>query len=340
MKKFYKILFLSMLIISTLISISSYSWMAMWMGLEINVLSIIPILNSSKNKLSSESSIKYFITQTIASSVILLSIIMMMINSSFSSKINQESLIIFIMNSSLLMKMGMAPFHFWFPEVLEGLDWMNCMLMLTWQKIAPMVLFMLNIKFKSFMMIIILMAMIVSGLMAFNQISMRKILAYSSINHMGWMIAAMIYLQTTWMVYFLIYSILTINVILIMNKNKIYFINQLIQKLNFYPMIKIMFIINFLSLAGIPPFLGFFPKWLTIQIMIQKSLIILPVMMIIFTMMMIYVYINISLSTYLIKSNSMNWTINIEPKMNYKTIMINSILLVSLIIITLTFNLY
>nr|YP_009251338.1 NADH dehydrogenase subunit 2 [Bicellonychia lividipennis]AIQ80135.1 NADH dehydrogenase subunit 2 [Bicellonychia lividipennis] len=338
MTKFYKILFLTMVFTSTLISISSYSWMAMWIGLEINVLSIIPILNSHKNKLSSEASIKYFITQSIASSVILLSIILTMMNTSFYSKIDQESWTMIVMNSSLLMKMGMAPFHFWFPEVLEGLNWMNCMLMLTWQKIAPMVLFMLNTKFKSFMTIVIIISMVISGLMAFNQISLRKIMAYSSINHMGWMISAMIFLQTTWMFYFIVYSLMTINIIIILNSNKIFFLNQLMQNLNSSPSIKIFFIVNFLSLAGIPPFIGFLPKWLTIQTMVQNSLYILPFIMIICTMMMIYVYINISISSLLIKSASPNWLIYKTNEMSNSSSYMNFVLITSLIMVTLTFN--
>nr|UYG49013.1 NADH dehydrogenase subunit 2 [Abscondita chinensis] len=337
MTKMYKLMFTSMLIMSTLISISAYTWLGMWIGLEINLLSLIPIIQS-KSIMSSESSIKYFITQAIASTIIMLSMIMMMWKFNFSSIMNMKSNLLMIMNSGLILKMGMTPLHFWFPEVLEGLNWNNCLIMLTWQKITPMMLIMLNIEFSIFYSMIIISAMIISGIMSINQISMRKLMAFSSINHMGWMMSMMMTEKTIWMLYFVIYSIITINITMMM-KN-IFYLNQLFTNLNVSPSMKMFFTLNFLSLSGIPPFLGFMPKWMVIQTMIENNMFLMTLIMIMFTLIMIYVYIRIIMTSLLMKTNQLNWNMKLNMKINKMSIsMLNFLSMMSLILVTIMLNL-
>nr|ARO35454.1 NADH dehydrogenase subunit 2 [Photinus pyralis] len=340
MTKFYKLMFLSTLFISTLISISSYSWMGMWIGLEINVLSIIPILIYFKNKTSSEAAIKYFFTQAVASTAIMFSIILMISQYNFTTKFLLDWSLL-IMNSSLLMKMGMAPFHFWFPEVLEGLSWMNSMLMLTWQKIAPMVLFMYNSEFLSLAVMAIMSAMIISGLMAMNQISLRKIMAYSSINHMGWMLSSMILSKMIWITYFLIYTIMTITIIVILNYSNIFYLSQLSSMWSMNNSMKLFFSMSMLSLAGVPPFIGFIPKWLTIQCLIFQQWFIISIIMIVFTLMMIYVYMTMIMSTFMFNFTSNNWKNLIKQfKLNNYISILNFSMLTSFIFVTLSFNIF
>nr|WOR80641.1 NADH dehydrogenase subunit 2 [Luciola sp.] len=336
MTKIYKMTFMSILMVSTMISISAYTWLGMWMGLEINLLSIIPIIQN-KNILSSESSIKYFITQALASTIIMMSIIMMMWKFNFSSNLNMNSNLLMIMNSSLLLKMGMAPVHFWFPEVLEGLNWNSCMLMLTWQKITPMMLLMYNTEFNMFFSSIIISGVIISSIMSMNQISIRKIMAFSSINHMSWMMASMIMKKTVWILYFIIYSIITINICLML-KN-VFYINQLFPMLNTSPSMKMFFMLNFMSLSGIPPFLGFLPKWMVIQTLIENNMFMLTMIMIMFTLIMIYVYMRIAMTTLIMKTNQSNWSLKLSMKMNKMPMsMINFISMMSLVLVTIMLN--
>nr|YP_009251312.1 NADH dehydrogenase subunit 2 [Hapsodrilus ignifer]AIQ80109.1 NADH dehydrogenase subunit 2 [Hapsodrilus ignifer] len=338
MSKMYKLLFLTLIFSSTLVSISSYSWLGMWLGLEINLLSIMPLMQSTKSILSSESAIKYFIVQAIASTIIMASMILLMNKTQMTSQINIQSMFLLMMNSALVTKMGTAPFHFWFPEVMEGLDWMNCLLILTWQKIAPMVLLMYNVTFNLFMTTVIISSMVVSGIMGVNQISMRKILAYSSINHMGWMLSSMMIMETIWLYYFLIYSVITINLAMIMNKMKIFFLNHLYQSMNENPMTKMWFVLNFLSLSGIPPFLGFLPKWLTIQALVMNEMIMLPIVMIVMTLITIFMYMRISLSTILMNINEQGWSqTNLWFNSNILSMM-NFVAISSLVFVTMMFN--
>nr|WIL79810.1 NADH dehydrogenase subunit 2 [Callimerus nigroapicalis] len=334
--KFYKLLFFTTMIIGTIMAISSYSWFGMWMGLEINMISIMPLFSQSKNMYTSEASIKYFLTQALASMIILFSIILLSI---LSKMLNEtESMFSVMLNSALLTKMGAAPFHFWFPEVIEGLNWNNSLILLTWQKIAPMILIMYNSKISLFFFSIIIMCMIISSIMGFNQISLRKILAFSSINHIGWMISALLNSKIIWFLYFMIYSIISINIIFIFKKFKMFFLNQMISIFNSNPLLKTFFIMNFFSLGGIPPFLGFMPKWLIINSLTLNSQFLLSFLMILFTLMTFYFYMRVTFSSLIVNFDiPFMSSIKIE---NFYMFIFNFIALSSLLLFPLFFNFY
>nr|QNG56314.1 NADH dehydrogenase subunit 2 [Palaestes scutellaris] len=332
MIKFYKIIFFNGIMIGTLISISSYSWFSMWMGLEINLLSLIPLLNNKKSIFPSEAAMKYFITQALASVILLFSIILIM--NKLENYFNMNFLFM-MLNSSLLTKMGAAPFHFWFPEVMEGISWMNCLIILTWQKIAPMIILMYNINLIKFFSSIILISAIIGSIMGLNQISLRKIFAFSSISHIGWMIASMMYNQSIWFIYFISYSFINLNLIVIFMMINIFYLKQLFNSLNKNKLIKFFFMLNFFSIMGMPPFLGFLPKWLTINNLIYNNLIFLSLFLILFTLISLYFYLRITFST-LILNNSEN--LNKLSKNSFIIYFINSINLLSLVTCTFLFN--
>nr|APX39901.1 NADH dehydrogenase subunit 2 [Stylosomus rugithorax] len=300
--KSFKLLFFASLIMGLLITISSNSWMSMWIGLEVNLLSIIPLLSTNKQNNSAEATIKYFITQVMASSILLLSIILMInIN---DQNFSHQSNLMMITQSALFIKMGAAPFHAWFPEVMEGLTWMNCMIMLTVQKIAPMIV-LLNIITPSYMIfLVIIISLVVGGLFGINQVSLRKIMAYSSINHIGWMITAMMSLKSLWIIYFFIYSGITTNIIIILNSGNLSKISQIPLIFKTSKINSLFFSMNFLSLGGLPPFLGFLPKWLTIQQLIFSSQWVLTAMMVILTLITLYFYLRMSFSSMMMSMDS------------------------------------
>nr|ARH54221.1 NADH dehydrogenase subunit 2 [Cryptocephalus vittatus] len=285
-------MFLTTLIVGSLITVSSNSWMGMWIGLEINLLSIIPLLSANEQTNSAEASIKYFITQMIASNIILMAIICMFY---FNEQIYGNFNLTMMMQSALFIKMGAAPFHAWFPEVMEGLSWFNCLLILTWQKIAPMLILMTLIKQEIFVYLVILSSSMIGSIMGFNQLSLRKIMSYSSINHIGWMIAAMINAKSIWMIYFLVYSLITINIVLIFSSMKVKNIAQISSLFKINKLSSLMFSMNFFSLGGLPPFLGFLPKWLTIQQMVYAENYFIALMMILLTMIAMFFYLRLAL---------------------------------------------
>nr|AML25692.1 NADH dehydrogenase subunit 2 [Staphylinidae sp. BMNH 1274190] len=327
----YKIMFLVTLMIGSLISISSNTWMGMWLGLEINLLSIIPLMNNN-NIYSSEASMKYFITQAMASTLIMFAIISMFLNMKFMD--NK----MIILNSALMIKIGAAPFHFWFPEIMEGLNWLNCLLLLTWQKLAPMIILMYNLIFPVFLIIIIILSMLIGSIMGLNQISLRKIMAFSSINHIGWLMASMMYFNSIWTIYYIIYSMISITLTSMFMMFNIFFMKQIFLKIKNNSLFKLLFSMNLLSLGGLPPFIGFMPKWLVIQSLVNNKMLMMTISMMMITLITLFYYIRIMFSMMLINKNQMNF--NFQINLNYKfLIFINLISIFGLILVNLLFNL-
>nr|YP_010274826.1 NADH dehydrogenase subunit 2 [Celaenorrhinus aspersus]UJV31521.1 NADH dehydrogenase subunit 2 [Celaenorrhinus aspersus] len=303
--------FFFMLIFSTLISISANSWMGCWIGLEINLLSFIPLISNSNNLLASEASLKYFLTQSIASINFLFSILLKMI---LLKNFEINNLFAILINSSMMMKMGSAPFHFWFPNIIEGLSWLNCFILMTWQKITPMILLSYYLN-KNFMIMIMLINTIIGAIGGINQTSLRKLLTFSSINNLGWMMFSILISENLWMLYFLTYSFLISIMCFSFYMLNMYFINQLfIFNMNFF--LKLLIFINFLSLGGLPPFLGFFPKWILINFMIMKKFYIISFIFIMMSLITLFFYIRIIYSCILFNYLKLKW-FNIFIKNNY-----------------------
>nr|AYQ19073.1 NADH dehydrogenase subunit 2 [Agrilinae sp. 5 ACP-2013] len=294
MKYLYKLLFSTMLLLSTLLTISTNSWVTMWIGLEINLLSFIPLMKEKMNMRASEASMKYFITQAMASIILLTALLNNCVIESFSSNLIINTPTLMITLSALITKTGAAPFHFWFPEVIEGMSWTNALILLTWQKLAPLSMI-LYLKNTNWLMISIVSSIIVGSIIGLNQTSLRKILAYSSINHLGWILSASMFSKSIWIIYFIFYCLTSIFLIL---QFKIFNMNHLNQFF-MVPMSKtsskMMFTMNFFTLGGIPPFIGFLPKWLTIQVLMENKLIILSIFLILVSLITLFYYIRIML---------------------------------------------
>nr|SSD62313.1 NADH dehydrogenase subunit 2 [Parides photinus] len=297
-----KMFFYFILFFSTLISISSNSWLGCWIGLEINLLCFIPLISNSKNLLSSEAALKYFLTQSIASINFLFTIIL-----KFTLFLNFETnfLISILINSSMLMKMGSTPFHFWFPNIVEGLSWFNCFILMSWQKISPLILLSYYIN-NNFILMIASMNVIISTLGGFNQTSLRKIMAFSSINNLGWMLMSLMISNNLWLFYFLFYSFFTSIVCFTFHMFNIFFINQLFI-INMNYSIKFSLMINFLSLSGLPPFLGFFPKWIIINFLINNNFLMICFIFIMMSLIMMFIYIRIIYSSIMFNYLKMKW---------------------------------
>nr|WEG23033.1 NADH dehydrogenase subunit 2 [Senometopia sp. 1 HNL-2023a] len=297
-----KIMFLSILMLGTLISISANSWLSTWMGLEINLLSFIPLMSDNK-LMSTESSLKYFLTQALASSVLLFAIILFLLN---LNKMDSKKFMEMMILSALFLKSGSAPFHFWFPNVMEGLSWLNALILMTWQKIAPLMLIS-YIVYKPLIIISIILSSLIGAMGGLNQTSLRKLMAYSSINHLSWMLMAMYSSNILWMIYFLFYSFLSTSMIFLFNMFKISYINQLFSLFYYSKTMKYFLFFNLLSLGGLPPFLGFFPKWIVIQYLTLNNQLFLLTFMVLMALITLYFYIRISYSAFMLNYYEINW---------------------------------
>nr|QBF00268.1 NADH dehydrogenase subunit 2 [Stegana maichouensis]QBF00269.1 NADH dehydrogenase subunit 2 [Stegana maichouensis]QBF00270.1 NADH dehydrogenase subunit 2 [Stegana maichouensis]QBF00271.1 NADH dehydrogenase subunit 2 [Stegana maichouensis] len=317
-----KILFVLIMMVGTMITVSSNSWLSAWMGLEINLLSFIPLMSDNNNLMSTEASLKYFLVQALASAVLLFAIILMMIKNNMNFEIN-SFLISSILLSSLLLKSGSAPFHFWFPNIMEGLSWMNCLLLMTWQKIAPLMLIS-NTNMKMIIYMSIILSVIMGSLGGLNQSSLRKLMAFSSINHLGWMLISLMINETIWLIYFLMYSFLSFTLIFMFNSFKIFHFNQMFSLFFNSKILKFCLFLNFLSLGGLPPFLGFFPKWIVIQQLSLDNQYFILMILLMTTLITLFFYLRICYSAFMLNYYENTWKLNFQ--MNYSMFSLNLIM--------------
>nr|YP_009443874.1 NADH dehydrogenase subunit 2 [Archipsocus nomas]ATU07095.1 NADH dehydrogenase subunit 2 [Archipsocus nomas] len=284
-------LFMIMLLFSSIFVISSNNWLASWFGLEINMMAFIPLIYTKKNNLTNEVLIKYFIIQAIGSSTFLFT---NLINSlhlftwEMSSSSPQGTLLILI---PLMLKLGLAPLQFWFISIIEGLNWFHCFLLLTWQKIGP--LFLMFYLHPSLYMILFMasLSLIISPIAIFNQISLRKIFAYSSINHLSWMLIASLMSKNMVLFYFGLYSLMLLPLTYIFSLYHIYFYNNLIH-INSLPLLNFM-LISILSLGGLPPLLGFLPKWIIFEFLLNHNLFSTALLLIFSSLFILFIYFHI-----------------------------------------------
>nr|YP_009051636.1 NADH dehydrogenase subunit 2 [Sitobion avenae]AII03057.1 NADH dehydrogenase subunit 2 [Sitobion avenae] len=305
-----KIMFFTLLMFSTLMSISASNWLSMWMGLELNLFSIIPILNFKSSIYSIEATMKYFLIQAFASILLLI----FLINKNLMFMNNDNMLIMM----SLLMKLSLMPFHLWLPSMMEGLNWMSCLLMMTWQKISPLIMISyLNIN-KNMIFLIALISM--NSIFGLNQNSMRKILAMSSINNTTWMLFAILMNENLWINYFLIYSLLNYLIIKMLNNYNINYINQMkMFNLNFFFKLNMLMLI--FSIMGLPPMMGFLMKWMLIKNLIYNNMYIIMMMLIMLTILNLLFYIKMTYFM-LFNFNIFNKWYMMFKKNNYNFIML------------------
>nr|YP_009917445.1 NADH dehydrogenase subunit 2 [Drabescus ineffectus]QLJ57893.1 NADH dehydrogenase subunit 2 [Drabescus ineffectus] len=292
-----KLLLSNTMMIGVIMTICSNNWISMWMGLEITLMSFIPLMQTNKS-MSAESMIKYFIIQSVASTLMLMMVLIMLIG---VSMMNEMLLMI-----SMLIKVGSAPFHNWVLMIIETLSYNQMWTMLTIIKIPPLlILYQININF---LMMPIVIGMIISSLSCLNQTSLRKTLGYSSIYNISLMLITINKFYIL-MIFMSIYSIMLIMFVKITNSMKISFINQLIfnEKMTFT---KINLWINMLSMGGFPPMMGFINKLLVIQLLFVNKNIMLVMLIILTSMLVMLFYMRLAFTSMMTNTMSMKWSKN------------------------------
>uniref|UniRef100_UPI0030DE0EEE NADH dehydrogenase subunit 2 n=1 Tax=Stenchaetothrips biformis TaxID=1100830 RepID=UPI0030DE0EEE len=289
-----KALFLLSLISSITICLSSSSFISMWMSMEINLFSMIPILSTNQKNFSEKSTMMYFLIQSISSSIILISISM---NLKFFKNITN-----FLIYMAIFLKLGMFPFHFWMISVIEGLEWNTAFIIMTIQKIIPISVLMMFMHQK-IIILFCLMSSTVAAISGITMFSMRKILGFSSINHLSMMMISLILSKKVFKMYFLIYSLMTFSTT---KHLKLLNINLISQSMTFIKLNKtnnLSIMILFLSLAGMPPLLGFLPKMITILLMIKSNMMFTTLLILNLNTLSTYFYLRLSINNILMNLN-------------------------------------
>nr|YP_010535545.1 NADH dehydrogenase subunit 2 [Ornithodoros furcosus]UYB78314.1 NADH dehydrogenase subunit 2 [Ornithodoros furcosus]UYB78327.1 NADH dehydrogenase subunit 2 [Ornithodoros furcosus] len=302
--KIYNFTLLWVISTSIIMAFSSSSMFYLWVALEINMMSFVPFMNA-KDSISINSMVMYFIIQAFASSMFIFLTTMLLLNSNFLT--TKISLVILI---TMLIKIGAAPFHVWFPQISEGIPWFALFMLSTIQKIIP--LHIVTMLMNNYIYLPIIMSAMIGSFGGFNQISLRKILAFSSISHLAWMMSLIYSNSNMWLIYMAIYSLIMIFMTQIFLQFNINTFSQMIL----YNEQPLYFITLMFSLGGLPPTMGFFMKWMTLKIMVFKN-VMLIVPLILSSLINLYFYSRLAFPFFLKNLNSNKWNSKIINKMFY-----------------------
>nr|ADV71688.1 NADH dehydrogenase subunit 2 [Pteroglossus pluricinctus] len=306
-----KLISSSSLALGTTIVITSNHWAMTWAGLEINTLAIIPMISKPHHPRAIEASIKYFLVQAIASATILLS---STINAwstgqwDITQLTNHTSCL--LLTTAIAMKLGLVPFHFWFPEVLQGSSLTTALLLSTLIKLPPLTILLItsNSLNPTLLTTLALISMALGGWMGLNQTQTRKIMAFSSISHLGWMTLITIYMPKLTMLTFCLYTLLTSSIFLILNTSSATKLSTMMTSWMKNPPLNATLMLTLLSLAGLPPLTGFLPKWFIIQELTKQEMTLAALIAALLSLLNLFFYLRLTYySTITLPPNTTNY---------------------------------
>nr|ABB83657.1 NADH dehydrogenase subunit 2 [Turdus poliocephalus] len=292
-----KLICTTSLLLGSTITLSSNHWVTAWTGLEINTLAILPLIAKSHHPRAIEAATKYFLVQAAASALILFS---SMTNAWYTGQWDITQLTCqtscLILTAAIAMKLGLAPFHFWFPEVLQGCSLITGLLLSTAMKFPPITLFLMTSQSlnPTPLIAMAILSAALGGWMGLNQTQVRKILAFSSISHLGWMTIILVYSPKLALLNFYLYVVMTAAVFLTLNSIKTLNLSMLMTTWTKTPALSAMLMLTLLSLAGLPPLTGFLPKWLIIQELTKQGMAPAATIMALLSLLNLFFYLRLA----------------------------------------------
>nr|AID52358.1 NADH dehydrogenase subunit 2 [Pitta nympha] len=305
-----KLISLSSLILGTALTISSNHWIMAWAGLEINTIAILPLIAKSHHPRAIEATTKYFLVQASASTLLLLSsTINAWLTGQWDITHLTHPLPSALLTMAVAMKLGLVPFHFWFPEVLQGSSLTTGLLLSTALKFPPITLLLLTTPSlnPTLLTTLAVLSTALGGWMGLNQTQIRKILAFSSISHMGWMVAIIIYTPKLTLLTFYLYTMMTATVFLTINTTNILKLSTMMTAWTKIPPLTAALMLTLLSLAGLPPLSGFLPKWLILQELTKQEMTTTATIIALLSLLSLFFYLRLAYcATITLPPNSSN----------------------------------
>nr|QKY63953.1 NADH dehydrogenase subunit 2 [Hypsiglena jani texana]QKY63966.1 NADH dehydrogenase subunit 2 [Hypsiglena jani texana] len=286
----------SSIILSTSLITSTTHWLMTWACLEINTLSMTPIISKPNHPRATEAATKYYLTQTMASTALLFAATTNALSTSnWETHLTSEPMATTIITLALMMKMAAAPFHFWLPEVSQGTTTLTTLTILTWQKIAPLTILLVTHNKTNITLTLTsaILSVTIGGLGGLNQTQLRKLMAFSSITHTGWIMATITLAPNISTLTFIIYTMTTTPAFLSMNLAKMTTIKDMGTMWAASPHMMLILSTTLLSLGGLPPLTGFMPKWLILNKMVHLNMTIEATMMAMTSLLSLYVYMRL-----------------------------------------------
>ena len=317
----YPVLILSS-ILGMMVMISSNDLIVFYMGLELQSLSLYVLASFNRdNLLSTESGLKYFVLSALSSGILLYGF-SLIYGFSGSTNFNEISInisdfqygltfgIVFIL-VGLAFKISAVPFHMWAPDVYQGSPTSVTIIFAILPKIAALTVFIrfLYVPFVNMIdqwqMIVIFLSiasMTFGAVAAIGQKNLKRLVAYSSISHMGYALAGLttvtnegIQSSIIYMSIYLVMNLALFSCMFMMRRNENYFenIDDLSGLSKNHPILSFSMLIILFSLAGIPPLAGFFAKFYIFKAVIEQSMYFLAIVGLLSTVIAAFYYLRI-----------------------------------------------
>nr|AAR18909.1 NADH dehydrogenase subunit 2 [Gehyra variegata] len=304
---------------STIITMSSHHWMLAWLGLELNTLSVLPIIMKPNQLRKKEATMKYFLVQALAAALILFASTMNAWQTgSWDIMTNPTPHTTTLLTVAILLKLGVAPVHLWYPDVLQGATLNTALLISTWQKLAPLtLLYMLHPNLPTNLLLTTgLISALVGGWAGLNQTQTRKIMAHSSIAHMGWILVALTVTPQLTTLTLTTYMIMTTTMFLKLNATMTKTITDMGTAWSTSPTMMTLALLTLTSLGGMPPLTGFMPKLLILNELTSKPLLPAATTLALASLPSLFFYTRMAYTTTLTTPPN---TTNTEHKWRFKT---------------------
>ena len=271
------------LITRRVMCISLNSWIRIWVILEINTLCFCAILKTHERSIKSiiEARIKYFVIQSVSSALLIIFVITRKIPKRYLAFFSRARLL------TLMLKIAASPFHIWFVSITKHMKWKNATILMTWQKLAPVLLLIHQAKLILF--IYVILSALVGAISQIRKKVVMEVIAFSSVFNLRWIMAATLISTKVLMLYLTMYWSTVVFMIHTINSTKMKSLEKETKEGNN----KWVNFAVLLNLAGIPPLAGFLSKWLVFsEISTENHLMIVTVLLIIRSVNL-YIYIRI-----------------------------------------------
>nr|YP_010960793.1 NADH dehydrogenase subunit 2 [Poraniopsis inflata]WNH38684.1 NADH dehydrogenase subunit 2 [Poraniopsis inflata] len=287
-------------VVSTIVVASSHHWFSVWVGLEMNTLSILPILCYQFSPRGVESTVKYFLVQSFSAAIILnVALIQAWLYSSWSVVQPLNVFTSFVLTLALSLKLGLFPCHYWFPDVIQGVGFVQGLVLSTWQKVAPIVVltYVVNSLNSAMLVLISVSSVLVGGWGGLNQTQVRKVLAFSSISHIGWICSVISYSCYVSLIMLVVYVIMNSSMFLISNEFNLSSLSSLSRLAYFNSAAGSVVVLIILSLGGLPPLSGFLNKFIALECLIENGGLVASGILVLGSLLSLFFYLRIAFNS-------------------------------------------
>ncbi len=356
--EYFVLVLLAML--GMMVMVSGYSLLTLYLGLEILSLSLYTLIAIARERSGAiEAALKYFVLGAIASGLLLYGMSMIY---GISGSINVADIATFAANATLAsremlilnfglvflvigiaFKLGAVPFHMWVPDVYQGAPTSVTMFLSTVPKIAAVAMLVrilvdgmgaMHEYWSDLFMVLALLSIALGSVVALMQTNIKRMLAYSTISHVGFILLGFVTgvvegygAAVFYVLVYILMSMAAFGMIILLNKqgfeaDKISDFKGLSKH---SPWFALMMLAIMLSMAGVPPFIGFYAKLFILQQVISAGFITIAVIAVVFAVISSYYYLQVVKSMYFEDSNN---EITITAPMDMKLILsINAVLI-------------